>query len=197
MAIFKSAKPESLASGANLITLLRLVTSLIFFCLAAIYHLELYNYLGLGIHWLGDWLDGFWARTFQQRTIIGAEIDIIADRIESLFLFINFIFFHPGLALPVTLYIMNFAFVDFYLSYQFIKFDIISIDFFYLVDQKVYRLNFSQSGKFINSTVIPLLLILLPGWWPVTLILTAGLMGVKLYSIFLLRKKESLARQAK
>ncbi|HRD01709.1 MAG TPA: CDP-alcohol phosphatidyltransferase family protein [Candidatus Saccharicenans sp.] len=197
MAIFKSAKPESLASGANLITLLRLVTSLIFFCLAAIYHLELYNYLGLGIHWLGDWLDGFWARTFQQRTIIGAEIDIIADRIESLFFFINFIFFHPGLALPVTLYIMNFAFVDFYLSYQFIKFDIISIDFFYLVDQKVYRLNFSQSGKFINSTVIPLLLILLPGWWPVTLILTAGLMGVKLYSIFLLRKKESLARQAK
>jgi len=197
MAIFKSTKPDSLATGANLITLLRLLLSLIFFCLAAIHHRELYNYLGLGIHWLGDWLDGCWAKTFKQRTIVGAEIDIIADRMESLFFFINFISFHPGLVWPVTLYILNFAFIDFYLSYQFIKFDIISVDFFYLVDQKVFKLNFSQPGKFANSTVIPLLLILLPDWWPLTLLLTAGLIVVKVESIFILRRKKSQAFQIK
>ena len=191
MAIFKSTKPESLASGANLITVLRLLFSLLFFCLAAIYHRELYNYLGLGLHWLGDWLDGFWAKTFKQRTIFGAEIDIIADRVESLFFFINFISFHPGLAWPVALYMINFAFIDFYLSYQFIKFDIISVDFFYLVDQKVFKLNFSQPGKFANSTVIPLLLILLPDWWPLALLLTVGLIVIKVDSIFLLRRKKS------
>jgi len=191
MAIFKSTKPESLASGANLITVLRLLFSLLFFCLAAIYHRELYNYLGLGLHWLGDWLDGFWAKTFKQRTIFGAEIDIIADRVESLFFFINFISFHPGLAWPVALYMINFAFIDFYLSYQFIKFDIISVDFFYLVDQKVFKLNFSQPGKFANSTVIPLLLILLPDWWPLTLLLTVGLIVIKVDSIFILRRKKS------
>jgi len=191
MAIFKSTKPESLASGANLITVLRLLFSLLFFCLAAIYHRELYNYLGLGLHWLGDWLDGFWAKTFKQRTIFGAEIDIIADRVESLFFFINFISFHPGLAWPVALYMINFAFIDFYLSYQFIKFDIISVDFFYLVDRKVFKLNFSQPGKFANSTVIPLLLILLPDWWPLALLLTVGLIVIKVDSIFLLRRKKS------
>jgi CDP-diacylglycerol--glycerol-3-phosphate 3-phosphatidyltransferase len=191
MAIFKSTKPESLASGANLITVLRLLFSLLFFCLAAIYHRELYNYLGLGLHWLGDWLDGFWAKTFKQRTIFGAEIDIIADRVESLFFFINFISFHPGLAWPVALYMINFAFIDFYLSYQFIKFDIISVDFFYLVDQKVFKLNFSQPGKFANSTVIPLLLILLPDWWPLALLLTVGLIVIKVDSIFILRRKKS------
>ena len=191
MAIFKSTKPESLASGANLITVLRLLFSLLFFCLAAIYHRELYNYLGLGLHWLGDWLDGFWAKTFKQRTIFGAEIDIIADRVESLFFFINFISFHPGLAWPVALYMINFAFIDFYLSYQFIKFDIISVDFFYLVDRKVFKLNFSQPGKFANSTVIPLLLILLPDWWPLALLLTVGLIVIKVDSIFILRRKKS------
>jgi len=195
MAIFKSTKPESLVSGANLITILRLLLSLLFFCLAAIYRRDLDNFLGLGLHWLGDWLDGFWAKTFNQRTILGAELDIIADRVESLFFFINFIFFHPGLALPVALYMINFAFVDFYLSYQFIKFNIISVDFFYLVDRKVFKLNFSQPGKFANSTVIPLLLILLPDWWPLTLLLTAGLIGVKLDSILILKRKQSQAIQ--
>jgi len=193
MAIFKSTKPESLASGANLITLLRLFSSLLFFFLAAVYHRELYNYLGLGLHWLGDWLDGFWAKTFKQRTILGAEIDIIADRVESLFFFINFISFHPALVLPVALYMLNFAFIDFYLSYQFIKFDLISVDFFYLVDQKVFKFNFSQPGKFVNSTVIPLLLIFLPQLWPLTLILTAGLIWIKVDSIFILRKKRNQA----
>jgi len=140
MAIFKSTKPDSLASGANLITLFRLLSSLLFFCLAAVYHRELYNYLGLGLHWLGDWLDGFWAKTFKQRTILGAEIDIIADRVECLFFFINFISFHPGLVWPVTLYILNFAFIDFYLSYQFIKFDSnFSLISFILVDQKCFQ----------------------------------------------------------
>jgi len=81
------------------------------------------------------------------------------------------------------------------LSYQFIKFDLISVDFFYLVDQKVFKFNFSQPGKLVNSTVIPLLLIFLPQLWPLTLILTAGLIWIKIDSILILRKKKIQAIQ--
>jgi CDP-diacylglycerol--glycerol-3-phosphate 3-phosphatidyltransferase len=188
--MFKPRSPESTFSGANLITLLRLGGSLLFFSLAVIHQEELYNFIGLGIHWLGDLADGFWAKVFKQRTVLGAEIDIIADRVECLFFFINFLSFHPDLVLPVVIYILDFAFVDLYLSYQFIKFDIISIDYFYLVDKKVYKLNFSSAGKFANSTAVPLLLILLPDLWPVALLLTVVLIIIKLYSISLLRKKK-------
>ncbi len=188
--IFKPRTPDSAFSGASLITLLRLCGSLLFFSLAVIFQKELYNFIGLGIHWVGDLVDGLWAKAFKQRTVLGAEIDIIADRVECLFFFINFLSFHPDLVLPVVIYIIDFAFVDFYLSYQFLKFDIISIDYFYLVDRKVYKLNFSSVGKFVNSTVVPLLLILLPNLWPIALLLTIVLIMVKLYSISLLRKKK-------
>jgi len=138
--MIKPRSPESLFSGANLITLARLVASLTFFSLAVLWQKEIYNYVGLAVHWAGDLLDGFWARLFRQRTVLGAEMDIIADRVETLFFFLNFINFHPQLVLPVVVYMINFAFVDFYLSYQFIKFDLISIDYFYLVDKKYISL---------------------------------------------------------
>jgi len=150
----------------------------------------LYNFIGLGIHWLGDVLDGFYARRLKQETILGAEIDIIADRIEILFFYVNFLFFNPELFLPVLIYIIDFAFVDFYLSFQFIKYDIISPNYFYKVDQKVYKLNFSPTGKFCNSTVVTLILIFLPQFHVFASLFAAGLIGVKTFSINLLNKKK-------
>jgi CDP-diacylglycerol--glycerol-3-phosphate 3-phosphatidyltransferase len=192
--MFKNRSAESIYSESNLITLLRLGTSLIFFTLALIQKNEIYNYIGLGIHWFGDVADGFVARFFHQETILGAEIDIIADRVECLFFFINFLFFHPQLYLPIIVYLLDFAFIDFYLSYQFIKFDIISPNYFYKVDKMVYTLNYSPGGKFANSTVVPLLLIFLPNWWPLALIWTSGLIGIKLFSFHLLNKKKNLGK---
>ena len=148
-----------------------------------------YNFIGLGIHWLGDVADGFYARHFKQETILGAEIDIIADRVETLFFYINFLHFHPGLFLPVTVYLLDFAFVDFYLSYQFLKFDIISPNYFYKVDKTVYSLNFSPVGKFCNSTVVTLLLIFLPGLQLLATIFACILIGVKIFSISILNKR--------
>ena len=149
-----------------------------------------YNFIGLGIHWAGDVLDGFYARRFKQETILGAEIDIIADRVETLFFYVNFLSFRPGLFLPVAIYLIDFAFVDFYLSYQFLKFDIISPNYFYKVDKTVYILNFSPGGKFCNSTVVTLILIFLPQLQIVAALLAVILIGVKSFSIYLLNKKK-------
>ena len=149
-----------------------------------------YNFIGLGIHWLGDVSDGFYARRFKQETILGAEIDIIADRIETLFFYINFLFFRPHLFVPIVIYIINFAFIDFYLSYQFIKYDIISPNYFYKVDRTVHKLNYTRVAKFCNSTVVTLLLIFLPQFQVIAIVFASILIGVKIFSIYLLNKKK-------
>lgn len=187
---FKAKNPLCLYSEPNILTLIRFVLSLTFFILAIIKNSPTHNFIGLGIHWLGDVLDGLYARKFKQETILGAEIDIIADRVETLFFYINFLHFHPELFLPGAIYVVNFAFVDFYLSYQFLKFDIISINYFYKVDRTVYKLNFSPVGKFCNSTVVTIILIFLPQLKIIAAVFAVILIGVKSYSIHLLKKKE-------
>ncbi len=184
--------PKSFYSWPNGITILRLVGSLTFFLLAAIKLNPTFNFIGLGLHWAGDVADGLLARKARQETILGAEIDIIADRIESLFFYLNFLHFQPHLFLPITIYLIDFAFVDFYLSYQFIKYPIISPNYFYQVDERVYRYNFSPLAKFANSTVVALILIFLPSWQHLATLFALGLIGLKLRSIFWLREKRAL-----
>ena len=180
---FGPRDPGSAYSEANLVTLLRLGGSLVFFVLAAVRGDPTLNFIGLGIHWLGDVLDGALARKARQETVLGAEIDIIADRVEVLFFYVNFLHFHPGVAVAAAVYVLDFAFVDFYLSYQFIKFDLISPNYFGRVDRRVYLLNYSPGGKFMNSTVVTLLLIFLPAWQAAAAVLAGGLIAVKVYSI--------------
>jgi len=182
--LFGPRPPESIFSIPNIITFLRFVVSMIFFILA-IHTMDItYNYIGLVIHWLGDIADGNYARFFKQETIVGAEIDLIADRVEVLFFFVIFLVFYPHLYLPVTIYILNFAFLDLFLCYQFVKFDIISINYFYKVDPVVHKWNFSFWAKILNSTVIILLLIFLPQLWLLTTVLAVGWVGIKSYSIY-------------
>lgn len=186
---FKPKNPQCFYSEPNILTLLRLVLSFTFFILAIIKSNPTYNFIGLGIHWLGDVLDGFYARKFKQETILGAEIDIIADRVEIFFFYLIFLHFHPQLFLPVAIYLFNFAFVDFYLSYQFLKYDIISPIYFHKVDKTVYILNFSACGRFCNSTVVTLILIFLPQLQIVATLFASILIGVKTFSIYLLNRK--------
>ena len=180
---FGPRDPRGAYSEANLVTLLRLGGSLVFFVLAAVRGDPTANFIGLGIHWLGDVLDGALARKARQETVLGAEIDIIADRVEVLFFIVNFIHFHPEVAVASAVYALDFAFVDFYLSYQFLKFDLISPNYFGRVDRRVYLLNYSPGGKLVNSTAVILLLIFLPARQAVAAVLACGLIAVKVYSI--------------
>ncbi len=187
--IFAPRAAESTFSIPNSMTLVRFGACLTFFILAIHKGNPVFNFVGLGIHWVGDTVDGLYARVFKQETVVGAEIDIIADRVEVLAFCLIFLGFNPHLYLPIVIYIIQFAFVDFYLSYQFTKYDIISPNYFYKIDQTVYRLNFTPAMKFCNGVVIPLLLIFLPQVQLVAALLAAVLIGTKSYSISLLRKQ--------
>jgi CDP-diacylglycerol--glycerol-3-phosphate 3-phosphatidyltransferase len=199
--LFKSRSPQAFYSEANILTLLRLVLSLSFFILAVLKMNPTYNFIGMAIHLLGDYIDGLVARVFKQETILGAEIDIIADRVEALFFYVNFLYFRPDLFIPVAIYIIDYSFIDFYLSNQFLKYDIISPNYFYKVDRTVYLLNYSPLGKFSNSTVVVLMLIIIPQFPFIITIWAMALIGIKLFSIQLLvtrnRTRESLTIKEK
>jgi CDP-diacylglycerol--glycerol-3-phosphate 3-phosphatidyltransferase len=124
--LFRPRDPHSSFSEPNVITVFRLLASLTFFGLAIVRQDPIYNYIGFGIHWIVDFIDGYYARRWKQETVLGAEIDIIADRFEILFFYVIFLHFRPYLYLPACLYLINYAFIDFYLSNQFLKYDIIS-----------------------------------------------------------------------
>ncbi|MGD8538037.1 MAG: CDP-alcohol phosphatidyltransferase family protein [Candidatus Aminicenantes bacterium] len=193
--MFSPLPPESRFSIPNVITVIRFVGSLVFFMLAIVKMNPTYNYIGLIIHYIGDMADGNWARFFKQETILGAEIDIIADRVEFLMFYSIFLIFNPELVIPVALFMVNFAFIDFYLSYQFPKFGLISINHFNRVDQIVYKLNFSFLGKPINTVVITFTLIFLPQFWLFAAVFAVGLIVVKSYSIYRLFQLEPYKRQ--
>lgn len=182
--IGKPIAPENFYSEANILTLVRIVFSLVFFSLAILKGSFTYNLIGFFVHWIGDFIDGYYARKFKQETILGAEIDIIADRLEILFFYVIFLHFRPYLLLPAVLYLLDYAFVDFYLSYQFIKYDIISPNYFNKVDRIVYLLNYSPGGKFSNSSVVTLTLIFLPQLSIMVSIYALLLIAVKSYSVY-------------
>lgn len=187
--------PESRFSIPNVITVIRFVGSLVFFMLAIVKMNPTFNFIGLGIHYIGDMADGNWARFFKQETILGAEIDIIADRVEFLMFYSIFLVFNPELVVPVALFVVNFAFIDFYLSYQFPKFGLISINHFNRVDQIVYKLNFSFLAKPINTVVITFTLIFFPQFWVFAAVFAVGLMITKFYSIYRLFQLEPYKRR--
>jgi len=187
--LFSPKPPESFFSVPNFITMIRLGGSIVYFSLAIIEMNALYNYIGLIVHSIGDVLDGFYARFFKQETILGAKIDIIADRIEFTLFYLIHLIYNPDLFHPIMAYLISFSFVDFFLSYQFIKFDIISINYFDKVDKVVYRLNFSPLGKICNTVPVTLLLIFVPQAKYIIVMMTVCLICVKAYSISRLRTR--------
>lgn len=186
--LFKPRPPESFYSEANLITVIRLLASLTFFSMAILDQSQTYMYIGFLIHWIVDFIDGWVARRFKQETILGAQADIIADRVEIIYFYVIFLHFRPYIYLPVALYLIDYAFIDFYLGYQFMNFGIISPNYFYKVNKRVYNLNFSPLGKFSNSSIVTILLVFLPQLHPYIAIYACGLIIVKSYSVYLIQK---------
>ena len=95
----------------------------------------------------------------------------------------------PGLvvALPITLILFEFMILDHYLSNQFLRWPILSPNYFYVVDRTIWRLNWSPPGKFVNSGAVTILLLATGSIWAALPVL-AGLYAVNLYSFARLQR---------
>jgi CDP-diacylglycerol--glycerol-3-phosphate 3-phosphatidyltransferase len=172
---------EDLRTWANLVTLIRTFAGLALFAFAAIEHSPAWNLAGLAVYWSLDVLDGFLARRLHQETRFGAQFDILSDRFLIAFFYLNYLELHPEAAAVIALFLFQFMILDQYLSNQFMRWPILSPNYFYRVDKTIWRLNWSPPGKFFNSAAVTILLLATGSAWAVAPVL-AGLYAVKLYS---------------
>jgi hypothetical protein len=86
--------------------------------------------------WQAWWCTGSWTvsmgswRALRQETRTGAQKDIIADRVLITFFCWDHLVSHPQLLLPVGLFLFEFIGIDLYLSMQFLRWPILSFDYF-------------------------------------------------------------------
>jgi CDP-diacylglycerol--glycerol-3-phosphate 3-phosphatidyltransferase len=172
---------EDVRTWANAVTLTRTVVGLALFTVAAIEHSMAWNLAGLAVYWCLDALDGHLARCLHQETRSGAQFDILSDRFLIAFFYLNYLSLHPEAATVIALYLFEFMVLDHYLSNQFMRWPILSPNYFHAVDRTIWRLNWSPPGKVFNSAVVTALLLGTGLAWPVVPVLVA-LYCIKLYS---------------
>lgn len=191
--IYADASAERLLTGATVITFVRTIVTLVLSLWGA--HDESLTLLvaGLVVYWVGDSLDGEWARWFDCETRIGGVVDMCCDRLSCGAFYVGLAWLQPApfffsdepmdlIAIPVAVYLFEFMVIDMYLSMAFLAWPIRSPNYFYVVDRRIYLWNWSRLGKAANSGLFAVLL-LATGWWWLGLIIAVGLLVLKLVSL--------------
>lgn len=179
---------ESLYTWANLVTLVRTVIATVIFAIAAARESAALNLMGLSVYWALDVLDGELARRLRQETRLGAQMDILSDRLLVTFFYVNYLTMQPDLTVPIVLFLLEFCGLDLYLSNQFLRWPIVSPNYFYVVEPTVWKLNWSRPAKALNTGLVTALLVLAPDAWPVAAGAAIALMAVKVHSCVLLSR---------
>jgi phosphatidylglycerophosphate synthase len=141
-------------------------------------HLLVAAYL---IYWIGDVLDGFAARALRRETRAGAVFDIVADRACTSACAAALVVLRPATALPVAVFLVQFMVIDQLLSLMFLRWPLLSPNYFASVDRRIYRWNWSPPAKALNTAAVVLLAIYTPAAVAVTF--AVGVAAVKIVSL--------------
>jgi len=164
---------------ANLVTAIRVLGAFALFAIGWQTGLLRWSLYALLVYWIGDLLDGYLARKLRQETLLGAQFDILSDRISVIIFYITYIAHRPGKTLAALLFLFEFAVLDTYLSNQFMRWPVLSPNYFYQVDHDTWKWLWSKPAKAFNCGLVTLLLIGLPWQWP-ALAVTLVLIGIRL-----------------
>ncbi len=191
--IYADASTERLLTGATVITFVRTIATLVLSMWGAFDENLTLLVTGLVVYWVGDTLDGEWARRFDCETRIGGVVDMVSDRLSCGAFYVGLAWLQPApfffsdepmelIAIPIAVYLFEFMVIDMYLSLAFLAWPIRSPNYFYVVDRRIYLWNWSRLGKAANSGLFAVLL-LATGWWWLGLIIAIGLLVLKLVSL--------------
>lgn len=165
---------EQIITGANILTLARAVGATAILVTAIIggsYNLLL---VGLAFSMFFDFVDGQIARAFKGETVLGAQLDGIADRITAALVAGGIVSMKDGadVVIAATAVWIQFGVVDQFLTAQFLRFDLWSPDHFYQLEEpwgeRVWRQNWSAIAKLASN--LPIVLLALQAWWAATAI---------------------------
>jgi len=191
--IYADASTERLLTGATVITFVRTIATLVLSMWGAYDENLTLLVAGLVVYWVGDTLDGEWARRTDCETRIGGVVDMVSDRLSCGAFYVGLAWLQPApfffsdepmdlIAIPVAVYLFEFMVVDMFLSLAFLAWPIRSPNYFYVVDRRIYLWNWSRLGKAANSGLFAVLL-LATGWWWLGLIIAVGLLVLKCVSL--------------
>jgi CDP-diacylglycerol---glycerol-3-phosphate 3-phosphatidyltransferase len=178
------ARPEveRLATPATLLTFARTVATLVLALWGAHDGSLALLLWALGVYWVGDVADGELARRLDHETRIGAVLDIMCDRLSAATFCLGLAWYDPSLAVPVGIYLGEFLVLDMFLSIAFLAWPVSSPNYFYVVDTRLWRWNWSKPAKAVNSAMFALLIVVTRDAW-VTSAVALGLLGLKLVSL--------------
>lgn len=175
-------REERLLTGASVITAVRTVASVVLAALAAQQQDLTLLVASLAVYWVGDMLDGFYARVRDCETRIGAVLDIMCDRLNAAAFYIGLAWLQPDLSPAVFVYLAEFMVVDSFLSIAFLAWPVRSPNYFFVVDRPIWLWNWSKPAKAINSALFAVLL-LTTGWMWVALAVASALLVLKCVSL--------------
>lgn len=177
---------ETWLTWANLVTGVRVVAAAACFTAAALLGDERWNWIGLAVYWVLDIVDGAVARALRQETRIGAQFDILSDRLLIGAFYANFLRLHPEMAIPISLHLVQFVVLDQYLSHQFMRWPCLSPNYFHEVDRTVWLWNWSGAGKVANGALVTgaIIAATLLGWsWMAPAAVSLAVISLKLWSM--------------
>jgi CDP-diacylglycerol---glycerol-3-phosphate 3-phosphatidyltransferase len=175
-------REERLLTGATVITAVRTVVSVVLAAMAAHQQSLTLLVVALVVYWVGDMLDGFYARVRDCETRIGAVLDIMCDRFNAAAFYIGLAWLQPDLSPAIFVYLAEFMVVDCFLSIAFLAWPIRSPNYFFVVDRTIWLWNWSKPAKAVNSALFAVLL-LVTGWMWVGLAIASALLVLKCVSL--------------
>ena len=175
-------REERLLTGATVITCVRTIASVVLAAMAAHQQSLTLLVVALGVYWVGDMLDGFYARVRDCETRIGAVLDIMCDRFNAAAFYIGLAWLQPDLSPAIFVYLAEFMVIDCFLSIAFLAWPIRSPNYFFVVDRTIWLWNWSKPAKAVNSALFAVLL-LVTGWMWVGLVIATALLVLKCVSL--------------
>ena len=173
---------ERLNTPATVVTVVRTVVSVALSAVAASHQDLTLLVVALVVHWVGDSLDGWVARVRDCETLTGAVLDILCDRLCFAAFYVGLAWLEPHLAPAIFVYLAMFMVVDCYVSLAFLAWPITSPNYFYVVDHKLWLLNWSHPAKALNSGLFAILLLVTGSMW-LGLATALALLAAKSYSL--------------
>ena len=141
-------------------------------------------------YWIGDVFDGMAARLLKQETRFGAVFDIVSDRACSSLCVAALLVLKPNAAIPCAIFLFEFLVIDCQLSLAFLRWPLLSPNYFYLVHRGVYRWNWWPPAKVLNTTAIAVLVLVLDSPWYATA-LAVAVTVVKIWSLVVVARLPS------
>lgn len=181
---------EQIWTVATTLTLFRAIVTSAIFVSAIAMHWYPGVLIGLSVSMSVDFLDGIAARSRSTETILGAQLDGLADRLAVIFVLAGVVLMRgqaPTIVVAACVW-LQFGVVDQFLSSQFLRFDLWSPDHFYAIDEQVWRWNWSPQAKLASNT--PIILLAVGSWcvWPAAL-LSIALVALRLPIYMRIRKQ--------